>query len=462
MRLSSIDHSSRATASPYPHGERGGIMKTASHLSWFLATLVSMALVFSPALSAQEQSAGQISREFPSVNIQHGSKLQPASAGSRVLWGDLVTTDRGGRARITLDDGSILNVGSDSQLRVIQHDAANQRTQIQLAYGRLRASAVHLSHAGSSFEVRTPTAVAGVVGTEFDLEFTNSVSSLQVYEGSVTFCNLTGQCVTVAAGFSSIVRGNEAPSQPAPTSPTTAAQNVQSTSLGGTDGVTGTGATAGGIVGTAGPSEGAIVRGATLQQGANVFSGDVVEVGPAGEGVVSFGHNAMARFSEQTAVRASKDANSIGLELMRGRMVYRTTPEQAVVGRFADAQVRSENGQDAVAIVGFRSPLLVAVTADRGTLAVTAGTERRTVSVPQGQTVEVALSDTPPSGTNSPSQQPGEGEKKKPSGAMLWTTGVVLGGGAVLGVSLWLSKNETQLTCAQKGALVSPYAFPCN
>lgn len=225
--------------------------------------------------------------------------------------------------------------------------------------------------------------------------------------------------------------------------------------------------TAEAIVGAAGPSQGAVVRGAALQQGTNIFSGDVVEVGPGGEGVLTFGHNAMARFSEETAVRAFKDANTVGLELLRGRMTYRTTPEQAVVGRFADALVRSENGQEAVAIVGFKSPALVAVTAERGTLEVTAGTTRRTVSVPQGQTVEVALSSTPPGGTPPSgeslpaSQQPEDREKKKRAGA-LWTTEVILGGGAVVGTALALARTQTQLTCPQKAALVSPYQFPCN
>lgn len=220
---------------------------------------------------------------------------------------------------------------------------------------------------------------------------------------------------------------------------------------------------AGAIVGAAGPSEGAVVRGIPLQQGTNVFSGDVVEVGPGGEGVVTFGHNAMARFAELSAVRAHREASVIGLELLRGRMAYRTTPEQAVVGLFADAQVRSENGQEAVAIVAFRNPALVAITAERGTLAVTAGRERRTVSVPQGQTVEVALSNTPPSGDNPPAQQPeSQGSSKKPGGAMWWTTGVILGGGAALGTALALRGNQTQLTCPQKGALVSPYSFPCQ
>ena len=220
---------------------------------------------------------------------------------------------------------------------------------------------------------------------------------------------------------------------------------------------------AGGVVGSAGPSEKALVRGAPLLQGTNVFSGDVVEVAEGGEGIVTFGHNAMARFGELSAVRASRDANTIGLELLRGRMMYRTTPEQPVVGTFADALVRAGNGQEAIAVVAFRTPTLVVVTAERGSLEVTAGREHRTVTVPQGQAVEVSLSDTPPAATgdNAPPQQDQNNNSKKKSAGMWWTTGVVLVGGGAIGAGLALSSNSTQLTCAQRGALVSPYSFPC-
>ena len=241
-------------------------MKKSSHLMWFTALLVSMALALPPGLLAQgAQSAGQISRLIPTVNLQHGTRVQLASAGAKVLWGDTVTTDRGGRARITLDDGSILNVGSDSSMRIVQHDAANQRTQVQLAYGRLRASAVRLARAGSSFEVRTPTAVAGVVGTDFVLDFTNGMTSIHVYEGSVNFCNLAGQCATVAAGFSSIVRANnQPPSQPAPTTPSVSTESVQNTAVGGTGGAGAGGATGAAVGAGVGAAHSALVVGSVL------------------------------------------------------------------------------------------------------------------------------------------------------------------------------------------------------
>ena len=207
-------------------------MKKASHLRWFLAALTAVVLVFPPAMAAQAQSAGTIPRLIPNVNVQHGTRVTLVNAGAKVLWGDTIHTDSNGRARVSLDDGSILNVGSNSELRIVQHDAANQRTQIQLAYGRLRSSAVRLAKQGSSFEVRTPTAVAGVVGTTFDTYVSGDMTSVSVVEGSVQVCNLSGQCVTVPAGFTTTVRDSQAPSQPTPTPPSTTTENVQSTSIG--------------------------------------------------------------------------------------------------------------------------------------------------------------------------------------------------------------------------------------
>jgi len=229
-------------------------MRTSSLLCRAVGCAVVLALAATPGVWAQEKSAGQISRMLPDVNLQHGARVQLAGAGAKVLWGDLVTTDHAGRARIVLDDGSILNVGSDSQLRIVQHDAAAQRTQIQMAYGKLRASAIRLAKADSKFEIRTPTAVAGVVGTDYAVEHINDMTSVHVFEGSVNLCNLAGQCTTVAAGFSSIVRGQQAPTSPTPTAPSVSVQSVQNTSVGGGagGGASGSAAGAGGASGGGG------------------------------------------------------------------------------------------------------------------------------------------------------------------------------------------------------------------
>jgi hypothetical protein len=132
---------------------------------------------------------------------------------------------------VALDDGSVLNVGSESSLTVTKHDASLQQSEIELTYGQVRANVVRLARPGAKFEVKTRTAVAGVVGTDFFLSFINGINELIVYEGVVRFCNLAGVCVSVGAGQMSTVRGNDSPSQPQNVSPSQSMRAARSTQV---------------------------------------------------------------------------------------------------------------------------------------------------------------------------------------------------------------------------------------
>jgi hypothetical protein len=138
------------------------------------------------------------------------AQTMPVQPPTPVYWGDVVNTGHMARARIKLDDGSVLNVGSDSSLTVVKHDASQQQTQIDVTFGEVRSKVVHLAKPGSSFQVRTPTGVAGVVGTDFYMAYTNSITHLVVFEGNVKFCNLAEQCVMVGAGMTSSIRDQNA------------------------------------------------------------------------------------------------------------------------------------------------------------------------------------------------------------------------------------------------------------
>lgn len=207
-----------------------------SPIAFAMALLAALALVFPPGVTAQAQRAGQVSRSVPKADIQRGAQQVSAAAQTPLFWQDVVQTDRGGRARIALDDGSILNVGSESSLAITKHDANSQQTELDLAYGRVRANVVKLSRPGAEFKVKTRTAVAGVVGTDFFLSFINDVAQLIVYEGIVQLCNLAGQCVAVGAGQMTMQRGNNPPDQPTNVSPAQSMQAAQNTQVGATAG----------------------------------------------------------------------------------------------------------------------------------------------------------------------------------------------------------------------------------
>src|SRR5580692_1461290 len=209
-------------------------MKTRSPFLIALAVLASLSIVVPPDVAAQgAQKAGEISRAIPEVGIARGAQQLPAPVKTLVDWGDVVRTGDGGRARVALDDGSVLNVGSSSTLLVTQHNAAAQQTQIELTYGRMRSQVVKQSKPNAKFEVHTGVGVAGVVGTDFFLGFMNGLFQVIVFEGHVKFCNLDGVCVDVLAGQIATIRdGHQSPEQPGQATPAELTEAATATTVG--------------------------------------------------------------------------------------------------------------------------------------------------------------------------------------------------------------------------------------
>ena len=171
------------------------------------------------APDAPGQRAGEVSRVIPAVSIARGGKTLSASAKTAVDWLDVVNTQASARARIALDDGSVLNVGSESSIKVVKHDGGAQQTELELTYGKIRSQAQKITKTDGKFEVRTPAGVAGVVGTDFFTGFDNSTGTMNVivFEGIVKVCNLAGVCVIVKAGQMTSVRSNDSSGPLAPT-----------------------------------------------------------------------------------------------------------------------------------------------------------------------------------------------------------------------------------------------------
>jgi hypothetical protein len=214
-------------------------MKTTSPNAFALALLLALSIAVPSDLVAAPQAstsrAGEVARVIPAVSIARGSKTLTASAKSVVDWQDLVNTQINGRARIALDDGSVLNVGSNSSMHVVKHDAGSQQTELELSYGKLRSQAQKIAKPDGKFEVHTPAGVAGVVGTDFYVAYDNSTMNVIVFEGLVRVCNLAGVCVVVKAGQMSSVRSgdNSGPLAPAQATLDLLTEAVQSTDVGG-------------------------------------------------------------------------------------------------------------------------------------------------------------------------------------------------------------------------------------
>jgi ferric-dicitrate binding protein FerR (iron transport regulator) len=204
-------------------------MKTKSPYAWGTVLLLSLLLALPADIWALPQGtgqrAGEVSRVIPAVSIARGSQKITASTRSVVYWYDLVNTQVNGRARIALDDGSVLNVGSESSMLVKEYNAGAQQTDLELTYGKLRTQAVKITKPDGKFQVHTPAGVAGVVGTDFFVAYdvVTQTMNVLVFEGLVRVCNLAGVCVEVKAGqFTNVRTGNNS----APLAPVQASLDV--------------------------------------------------------------------------------------------------------------------------------------------------------------------------------------------------------------------------------------------
>ena len=259
-------------------------MKTESPYAFGLALLLSFFIAIPADVWAAPQAAGQrageVSRVIPAVNIARSGKTITASAKTAVDWQDLVNTQANARAP-RAGRRFVLNVGSESSIKVVKHDAGAQQTELELTCGKLRTQAQKIAKPDGKFEVRTPAGVAGVVGTDFFVEYANGTMNVIGFEGLVKVCNLAGVCVLVKAGQKTSVRSgdNSGPLPPQQATLDLLVASSKDTDPGALSGATGAGSHLG-VWGTIGIVAGAV--GVGLGMGLTRGGGTRVIVPPKG------------------------------------------------------------------------------------------------------------------------------------------------------------------------------------
>ena len=203
-------------------------------LSVAMTVFVSAPAYAQAPAAAQAARAGEVSARIPDASVSRTGQILVADVGLPVEWNDLVETAARGRVRIALGDGSMLNVGSDSRLRVVQHEQQSRQTDLTLTFGKMRSRVQRLSP-GQRFEIRTNTAVAGVIGTDFFIEATATMTRVVVYEGMVLVRNINPSIAgekRVAAGSSVLIFAGQPPFDPQPTEPADVQVSLDDTAVG--------------------------------------------------------------------------------------------------------------------------------------------------------------------------------------------------------------------------------------
>lgn len=136
--------------------------------------------------------AAKITDTWGKVEVKYqGSEEWLRVEGSRTIkTGDSVKTNWRGKARMYLEDGSRVEVGNSSSVTLDADAAGGANTTLKLGLGRLKA---WVKKAQRKFEVRTPSAVCAVRGTEFEVETDGRKTSVDLVTGLLAVSDNAGR-----------------------------------------------------------------------------------------------------------------------------------------------------------------------------------------------------------------------------------------------------------------------------
>jgi hypothetical protein len=206
-----------------------------------------------------------------------------------------------------------------------------------------------------------------------------------------------------------------------------------------------------GIVGTAASSRSATVRGNALPPGSTVFNGDTIDVGNNGILSIAVNGGAQLRVGPQSQVRLTRENDKAFLEIGRGSAAFRVPESGTFEARLADATIRSAGKGPAVGVILFRDAKTALIAAEKGELVVSTAHDAKSVTLREGEGVEVALTPAPPTGTTSATTLPGR--------QVALLSAIMIS--ALLAVAICLNIcGDDGLTNQQKRDAVSPFRFP--
>ncbi|MBI5971238.1 MAG: FecR domain-containing protein [Deltaproteobacteria bacterium] len=194
--------------------------------AFFIAICLSLAAA---GQSYAEANAAKLTYKEGSVSVsRNGAAFAEAMNGQRLLEGDMVKTGKDAKATLTLNENSTINMGPESRLEIKQYifnyDTEKRNVVVKGYSGKMRfvvskifkasATGGRTAWNDSNFIVQTPTATAGIKGTEFVIVVSAKHTYFAVFSGAISAKNILGQYkgeVLLGANQSSVVKYNASP-----------------------------------------------------------------------------------------------------------------------------------------------------------------------------------------------------------------------------------------------------------
>lgn len=128
--------------------------------------------------STSSASVGSLNIYNGDVDIVRANKSVPGKNGNEIKSKDILKVHANSKASIILKDGSVIRLEAGSEIQIDKLEYQNKKIKnavFELKSGKLWSDVQPLSQ-GAQYQIETPSVVAAVRGTSFDVEYNGSSS----------------------------------------------------------------------------------------------------------------------------------------------------------------------------------------------------------------------------------------------------------------------------------------------
>ena len=176
--------------------------------------LILILLIGGNLLIGEARVVAAISSMKGNVKIRSANqrKFDTAYKAQMIRTGDWLKTDKNVFVAIVFLDGSMVKIQSNTEIEIKSSRITAKELKTQMYISEGQAWSKISKQNNGEFRIKTPTAVASVKGTEFDIDFDDMSEStnLVVLEGEVEFGNESGTVIAGAMQGASVTQ-DEAP-----------------------------------------------------------------------------------------------------------------------------------------------------------------------------------------------------------------------------------------------------------
>lgn len=163
--------------------------------------MILLSLFFTSLCFAAEVSYGifmVVKGDIKVINVKN--ETISAKVGVKIFQGETVISGADSRAKIVMSDRNVINISPDTKLKISKYEndvtSGSKSVELNLLEGKVRNN-VEQTYDGekSKFIIKTPTAVAGVRGTQFSTAFDpgTRMTEIVTLKGSVTLATLSAR-----------------------------------------------------------------------------------------------------------------------------------------------------------------------------------------------------------------------------------------------------------------------------